>query len=128
MTNIFKTFQRYRLLQAILYIVMGIFLLTNPNGFFKGIIYLLSGYFIFFGLIGIIQNKDDSFKNLPPASIGFIVIGLAILVFVTPLLKLMNIVLGIFIALNGITKIKENEYCLRNFYCFKWHNKNQRRL
>lgn len=107
MFDIFITIRRYRILQALLYIVMGLFLVTNPNAFFKSVIYLLSSYFIFFGLIGFIQSYKTGLKQLSPTSIGFIIIGISILVFSSPLVKLANILLGIFIVLNGLSKLKE---------------------
>lgn len=104
MKNILNTIRKYQLLQALIYVLMGIFLITNPKLFFKSVIYLLSGYFLILGGLGLFQQRKEENDEKSFFPITFLILGVAVLIFASPIVKIANVILGLFILVNGIGK------------------------
>lgn len=107
MKNILMTIRRYQLLQALIYVLMGIFLMTNPKLFFKSVIYLLSAYFLILGGIGLYQQRNEENDEKSFFPLTFLILGIAVLIFASPIVKIANIILGLFILMNGIGKVTD---------------------
>ncbi|MGX7199106.1 DUF308 domain-containing protein [Enterococcus nangangensis] len=107
MENFMNQLRKYQWLQALVYMLVGIFLLIRPMAFFKGVTYLIGGYFIVMGLIGIFQRPQDTTaaRRVSASEVIMIIIGLCIILFTGTLISLVNVLFGIFILANGISKL-----------------------
>lgn len=112
MSTIFRQFQRFTFLRAILYFASGVYALLYPNEFTKWVIYLIAAYVAFTGLLnlfaGIKEKRRYQVVGLPLyLGVFLLIAALGILILAKPLLKLTTIVLGIFLLVNGIMRMME---------------------
>lgn len=112
MNTLFRQFQRYTFLQAILYFITGILALMYPQQFSKWVIYLIAAYVAFLGLANLINAfKEKRRSNVVGLQfyigIFLLIAALGILVLAKPLLTLTTVVLGIFILINGVMRIMQ---------------------
>ncbi|WP_071131732.1 HdeD family acid-resistance protein [Enterococcus timonensis] len=107
MRSFIAALRKYQLLQAFVYIVLGIFLLINPDSFFKIMIYLLGGYFIVMGLLGLISEIRTKMPNRSSVVLQVLLMltGVLVIIFLPTLIGLMNVIFGLFIFAHGIGKI-----------------------
>ena len=112
MRTIFRQFQRYTFLQAILYFITGGLALLFPQQFTKGVIYLIAAYVAFLGITNLLSAlKEKRQYNVTGLQfylgIFFLIAALGILVLAKPLLTLTTILLGIFILINGVMRVMQ---------------------
>lgn len=112
MNTLFRQFQRYTFLQAILYFITGCLALLYPHQFTKGVIYLIAAYIAFLGISNLFQafreKREFNIIGLQfYLGIFFLIASLAILVLSKPLLTLTTILLGVFILVNGVMRVMQ---------------------
>lgn len=109
MGNFIRHLQKYALLQALFYGILGIVLLVHPQDVFNFILYGLGAYCVLMGLLGLLQERkvQNTFQASYVPSLLLILLGILIVIFTPTLIKLVNIVSGIFILANGLGKIFE---------------------
>lgn len=110
MKSFISRLNQFTLLKLVLSLLFGLFLIIQPQIVLQSIIYLLGGYLLLMGTITIINGlrlrENQSLWNyaLLTATIYF-VSALAVLLLTKPLLKFLPIILGLFIIVNGISKL-----------------------
>lgn len=109
MGNFFQHLQKYTLLQALFYSVLGIILLIHPQDVFNFILYGLGAYCVVLGVLGIFQERkvQNTFQASYVPHLLLILLGILVVIFTPTLIKLVNIVFGIFILANGLGKVFE---------------------
>ena len=112
MNNVVKNNAIANLFISIIFIVIGIILVTNPNGVLNIISYVIGGALFFFGGMQIITYfKTNSLGNnfinvLLLTGIFSIAMGLVIIIFSSIFEALIRIMIGFIIIYNGVVKLK----------------------
>lgn len=110
MKRIFTVLERFALLRAVVYVVLGIFTLLMPEKVFQITMYLFAGYFTVMGLLSIYESYRE--RNEVLFSDGGVISGVISLigavllaVFGKELVSILPILLGIFVVLYGVFRI-----------------------
>lgn len=112
MDKIIKNNAIANLFISIIFIIIGIILVTNPSGVLNVISYIIGGALFFFGGMQIYSyfkggNARNSFINmLLLTGIFSIAMGLVIIVFSSVFEALIRIIIGFIIIYNGVIKLK----------------------
>lgn len=105
-----KKLSNFILLQAIIYIALGIALLISPQATITTIIYIIAAYLTIQGILNLIQfiryRKDSASVNFALV-VGVVQIVIAILLFTRPMAvaSLFPIAIGIIVLINSISNI-----------------------
>ncbi len=110
MKDIFKKSGYLSLLSSILFLLLGIILINNPEGTIEFISYLIGGIFIAMGFSKVITyftSKDKYMYYDYNLILGAFcaIIGLIIIVFGNAIAAMFGIVIGIWIILSGINRL-----------------------
>lgn len=104
--NFFKVLREYEWLNAILFLLIGAWAILSPHFLFRAVVYFLAIYFVVNGVLALImyfKNRDEYSLSTP---IMQFVIALLIAIFARPLASILPFLLGFFILIYGINRLK----------------------
>ncbi|WP_214840942.1 DUF308 domain-containing protein [Exiguobacterium sp. s122] len=108
METLIKRLERSTLVQAAVYVLVGVLILWNPRFFFDVIVYVVAGYFAILGLWAIVQGVRYRRNGLPPSffmGIIYLVIALIVFFFAEVLASLLPIFIGLLFLFGGIIRL-----------------------
>lgn len=108
METLIKRLERSTLVQAAVYVLVGVLILWNPRFFFDVIVYVVAGYFAILGLWAIVQGVRHRRDGLPPSffmGIIYLVIALIVFFFAEVLASLLPIFIGLLFLFGGVIRL-----------------------
>lgn len=108
MEMLIKRLERSTLVQAGIYLVIGLLILFNPRFFFDVIAYLVAGYFAVLGLWMLFQGYRQRKDGLPPSffmGIVYLLIALIVFFFAETLASLLPIFIGFLFLFGGLIRL-----------------------
>ncbi|TCI53067.1 hypothetical protein EVJ24_11110 [Exiguobacterium sp. SH1S21] len=108
METLIKRLERSTLVQAGIYLVIGLLILFNPRFFFDVIVYLVAGYFAVLGLWVLFQGLRQRKDGLPPSffmGIVYILIALIVFFFAETLASLLPLFIGFLFLFGGLIRL-----------------------
>ena len=120
MNDIVKKNTIVNLFNSLIFMIIGIILVTNPNGVLNIISYIICGALFLYGAINIFSyfKINDSKNNVSNiilfSGIFSIALGLTIVVFSSVFEALVRIIIGFIIIYNGVVKLKTSLYLKQN--------------
>lgn len=110
MNKIYDAIDRYDLLRAVVYAVLGVLIVSRPGTFFQFAVYILAGLFALMGIFNLIVTKRaqaETGSNGAEFTSGILLLigALVILIFAKPIVSVIPFFLGLFILLSGIRQL-----------------------
>ncbi|STO09664.1 MULTISPECIES: HdeD family acid-resistance protein [Exiguobacterium] len=108
METLIKRLERSTLLQAGIYLLIGLFILLNPRFFFDVIVYVAAGYLAVLGLWAVFQGLRHKRAGLPPSffmGIVYLLLALIVYFFAETLASLLPIFIGLLFVFGGIIRL-----------------------
>lgn len=100
--------ERSTLLQAVVYLLLGILIVLYPRFFFDVLVYLIAGYLGIVGLWTLVQGLRQRQGGLPPAffvGIIYVILALVVFFFAETLASLLPILIGVLFLFGGIIRL-----------------------
>lgn len=110
MRNLFKEAGYLSILCSVLFLILGIMLIINPEIIAQVVFYIIGGIFIVLGISKMIsyyisKNKDDFYNYNSVVGIMYLLLGLFIIIFGPAIISFFSVIIGVWIIANGINKI-----------------------
>lgn len=124
MSNVIESLKKYALLRGIIYIILGIIILMNPNEVFKVGVYFISLYTAFSGLVNVyegikVKKQTGEYGMSFMGGIVLLLIAGIILFFAKGIVSILPIFLGLMIVISGVYKLMQ-ALNLRTYVNVNW--------
>ncbi|WP_214828935.1 HdeD family acid-resistance protein [Exiguobacterium algae] len=100
--------ERSTLLQAGVYLLLGVLILLYPRFFFDVMVYLIAGYLALMGLWMIFQGLRQRQNGMPPGffmGIIYVILALVVFFFAETLASLLPILIGALFLFGGVIRL-----------------------
>lgn len=110
MDSFIKKLQKYQLLRAVFYALVGILILLQPRPFFNVIVYIVAAYFVFLSIVNLIsawreKKATGYYGSEMTIGILFLVVAAIVLIFAKLIISIIPFFLGLLVLLSGIRQL-----------------------
>lgn len=108
METLIRRLERSTLVQAGIYVVIGLLIVLNPRFFFDVIVYLVAGYFAVIGVWALVQGLRQRTGGLPPSffmGIVYLLLAFIVFFFAETLASLLPIFIGFLFLFGGLIRL-----------------------
>ncbi|WP_165005952.1 MULTISPECIES: DUF308 domain-containing protein [unclassified Enterococcus] len=105
-----QNIQKYALLRALIYVVLGIVIVLNPSAVFHFIGYLITAYFALLGILNLFEayrfkKRTGSWSLGLFSGLFFLIVALIVFAFAPAIVSILPILLGLAVIFNSLFQL-----------------------